>query len=157
LNTFNSSDEEAAMSIRSYYRWAMAMPVVLPLLATGVLMVSPRDGDLGIILFYLFGSLVIGGGPYLLFAAGFLLWTRGRSDGEIRRVVLLSPLVFTGVMTVCLALFVAVDSGSANGDFLGASTAFGVVFGYAYVLLAEIGRLMLRPSPTPVAAGIAAA
>jgi hypothetical protein len=144
------------MTTRTYYRAALLLPLVVPgLFAVGLLLEDKPPLLLGIWV-YLFGSLLIGGFPYVLFAAGFLFWSRGRSDAQLRRAVLLAPLVYAGLLMVCTVAFLAVDGTLASGwDGFWALGGFGVAFGYVYVLLAELGRLLLRPAPTaavPVAA-----
>lgn len=145
------------MSIKSYYRWALALPLLLPVLATPLLMADDRLPDvLGAVLMFLFYSMLIGGIPYLLFATGFLLWMRRASDDRVRTAVLLSPLLYTLVLLAWLAAFTPFDG--PFGDSLGALgvfAAFGVSFGYWYVALAELGRLLVRPGAgrmTPAAA-----
>lgn len=138
------------MSVRSYYRWALLLPLAVPLLAHGVTMLENAPALLIVIVFYTYAALVVGGIPYLLFAMGFLLWTRGRADDEVRRAVLLAPVVYTALLTVCLVLILAFDSGLAGGGGLLAGAAtFGLGFGYAYVALAEVGRVLLRPGRIP--------
>jgi FtsH-binding integral membrane protein len=139
------------MSIRSYYRWALLLPIVLPLVAYGVILLAPRQGDAA--LYFLYASLWIGGAPYVLFATALLVWSRGRADEEMRRAILLSPIVFTALLMVCLTLFLLVDARlGSNLDFLAVSAGFGLAFGYGYVALAELGRLILRPGPAASAA-----
>jgi len=134
------------MSIRSYYRWALLLPLAVPLVASALLLFPERPLADAVVL-YLYWSLMIGGAPYLLFATGFLLWSRGRSDGELRRAVLVSPLVYAAVLTASLAVFLAVDAGLGNNlEFLAGMAGFGIAFGYGYVLLAEVGRRILHPA-----------
>jgi hypothetical protein len=147
------------MSIGSYYRGALVLPLLLPALTLPVSLLDVRVPDgLGVVAFLLYWSLLIGGIPYVLFAAGFLLWSRGRSDGEVRRAILLSPLSYAAVLMVCVVGFFAVDSSAFWNDVddVGTLGVVAVLFGYAYVLLAELGRVLLRPgqpapAPQPVA------
>lgn len=133
------------MSVRGYYRWALLLPVALPVLMLPAFALE-FDVLTGVAL-WLGWSLLFGGVPYLLFAMGFLLWTRGRTDAQVRLGILLSPPAYVAVLVPCLALFLAVD-GNLSGSlgFLGMVAAFGLGFGYGYVTLAEIGRLLLRPA-----------
>lgn len=141
------------MSIRSYYRRALVLPLLLPALTLPLVLLEVRVPDgLGLAAFLLYWSLLIGGIPYVLFAAGFLLWSRGRSDGEVRRAILLSPMVYAAVLMVCAVGFLAIDSSVFwnNVDDVGTLGVTAVLFGYAYVLLAELGRVLLRPGqPAP--------
>jgi surface polysaccharide O-acyltransferase-like enzyme len=135
------------MSIKSYYRWALALPLLLPALATPLLMADDRlPGVLGAVVMYLFYSMLIGGIPYLLFATGFLLWMRRAPDDRVRTAVLLSPLLYTLVLLAWLAAFLPFDGPIGDSlAALGVFAAFGVSFGYWYVALAELARLLLCP------------
>jgi hypothetical protein len=133
------------MSVRSYYRRALLLPIAVPVLAYPAFLLG-SDVLAGMAL-WLWWSIVFGGVPYALFALGFLLWTRGRTDAEVRRGILLAPLAYVAVLVPCMAVFLAVDGGFAPG-FLGMIAAFGLAFGYGYVALAEIGRLLFRPGST---------
>ncbi len=136
------------MSIQSYYRRALALPVVVPALVSMLLLLETRlPPDVGVVVFLLYWSLLIGGVPYVLFAVGFVLWARGRSDRELRRGMLLAPLVYALVLVVCVMVVFALD-GSLSTEQVGMMGAFGVLFGYGYVILAEVGRVLLRPEPS---------
>lgn len=142
------------MSVQSYYRGALLLPLVVPALFSALLLLGDRlPPGLAGITFLLYWSLLIGGIPYLVFAGGFLLWARGRSEREVRRGILLSPLVYAPLLMICLFGFVAVDGTLGNGaQGLWMLGAFGVLFGYGYVLLAELGRVLIRPgTPAPAA------
>lgn len=140
------------MSLKTYYRRALLLPVVLPFLAYPLLLLGDGVGSGTIMLQY---SLVIGGIPYLLFAGGFLLWMRGRTERAVHVGILLSPLVYAMVMMTCLTVFLGADGMFQSGlEMLGIAGAFSLLFGYAYVALAEAGRVLLRrrgasPEPAP--------
>jgi hypothetical protein len=139
------------MSVKGYYRRALVLPLLVPALASPLALLELK-GALGAALFFLFWSVVIGGVPYLLFATGFLLWMRRVPDERVRIGILVSPLVYTGVLIVCLTLFLLVDGGlDSSSDSLGAFALFGVVIGYVYVALAEAGRAFLQPAIVPAA------
>lgn len=134
------------MSVRSYYRWALALPLLVPALAWPLTLLNPLPGGLAVVAMFLFWSMLVGGVPYVLFAAGFLLWMRGRSDDRVRRAILAAPLLFAVWLAICLTAFLAVDGTLARSrESLGMITVFGLLFGYAYVGLAELGRALLRP------------
>lgn len=134
------------MSIRSYYRWALLLPLVLPLISFGVIQLWPRQGSA--VAYMVYGSLWVGGVPYVLFALGLLAWSRGRTDDQMRRAILLAPPIFTAVLLVCLVVFQVVDGNLSRGtDFFATAAGCGLAFGYGYVALAELGRLLLRPHP----------
>ncbi len=148
---------EAAVSIQSYYRRVLALPVLVPALASVLLLLDNRlPPDLGVVVLFLYWSLLVGGIPYLLFAGGFVVWARGRTDREVRGGILLSPLLYAPLLMLCVAGFLLVD-GSAGSNLRAIATlgACGVLFGYGYVILAELGRVLLRPGtpaePRPAA------
>jgi hypothetical protein len=139
--------KEAAMSLKTYYRRALLLPVVLPFLVYPLLLLSDGVASIAIMLQY---SLVIGGVPYLLFAGGFLLWMRGRTEREVHVGILLSPLVYALVMMACLAAFLGADGKFQSGlEMFGIAGGFSLLFGYGYVALAEAGRVLLRPGGAP--------
>jgi hypothetical protein len=151
LNAFNNPPLEALMSVKGYYRWALLLPLLVPALASPLALLEPK-GVLGAVWFFLFWSLVVGGVPYLLFVTGFLLWMRRVPDERVRMGILVSPLVYTGVLISCVTLFLLVDGALAgSSDSLGGFALFAVVIGYVYVALAEAGRALLRPAPAPAA------
>lgn len=132
------------MSVKSYYRWALVLPLLLPALAWPLALFNPLPPVLAAVAMYLFWSVLIGGVPYLLFAVGFLLWTRDASEGRVRTGILLSPLVYTAVLMACFTALQAVEGDTpSSGDSLLFFAVFGLLFGYAYVGLAEVGRMLL--------------
>jgi hypothetical protein len=144
------------MTTRTYYRAALLLPLAVPALFATTLLLDDRTPLLAGIFMYLYGSVLLGGIPYLLFAGGFLLWSRGRSDREVRGAVLLAPIVYSALLMLCFLAFLATDGTFGNGwGGLWALGGLGVAFGYAYVLLAELGRLLLRPVPTAAAPAVA--
>jgi hypothetical protein len=148
LNVFNTSAGGFLMPVKNYYRWALLLPLAVPALASLLLLVEPRSPGLGLVLMYLFWSLLIGGVPYLLFAAGFVVWMRRAPEHRLRAGILLSPLIYAAVLLVCFTLFLVVDGTLVNSvEFLGTLAIFAVLFGYAYVALAEAGRALLGAAP----------
>ncbi|HVH11973.1 MAG TPA: hypothetical protein VM759_02920 [Longimicrobium sp.] len=139
------------MTIRNYYRAALLLPLAVPAFFSLGLLVEHKPALLDGIMFYLYGSLLFGGIPYVLFAAGFLRWMRGRTAREVRTAILIAPVVYAVVLMLCLLVFLLVDGTlGQNWNTIWSMGGFGVVFGYAYVLLAELGRLILRPGYTLV-------
>lgn len=137
------------MTLRNYYRIALLLPVAIPAALSPLMLLDGGPLLLRGLLVYLYGSLLIGGIPYVLFALGFLLWMRGKPDAQVRRAVLVSPLVYTAVLVAGYFAFLWLDGTLGNGeDAAAALIGFGVAFGYAYVAIAELGRLILRPGET---------
>jgi hypothetical protein len=145
---------EAAVSIQTYYRRVLVLPVLMPALASALLLLGELPPGLGVVVFVLYWSLLLGGVPYLLFAGGFMLWARGRTDRQVRTGILLAPLVYAPLLMACFVAFLAVDGTFGNGGVEGTLElgGFAVLFGYGYVVLAELGRVLLRlglPTPAP--------
>lgn len=129
------------MTVQDYYRRALFLPLAVPVLAMPLLLMGEGTATIAVMLQY---QVMIGGIPYLLFAGAFLLWSRGRSDGQVRRAILLSPLVFAGmIMVLCLCL--ALVAGSVWLVMMMILVAYALGLGYGYVVLAELGRLLVRP------------
>lgn len=144
LNVFNSPPLEGPMPLKSYYRWALLLPVVVPALTLPLIPVVDSLPPLAVVaLIYLWWSMLLGGIPYLLFAGAFLAWMREQPDARVRRGILLAPIAYVLVLAVCTALFLVVD-GTFSWETLGLVAAFGLAFGYAYVAIAEGGRLLVR-------------
>ena len=140
------------MSVRSYYRWALALPLLVPALALPLTLLNPLPGGLALVAMFLYRSVLIGGVPYVLFAAGFLLWMRGRPDEQVRTGIQVAPLVYAIWLAVCFTIFLAVDSTVANSrDSIVMLAICGLLFGYGYVGLAELCRALLRPGAAPAA------
>jgi hypothetical protein len=134
------------MSIKSYYRWALLLPLAVPAIASPLLLVQSMPPLLAAVVWFLFWSVLIGGIPYVVFATAFLLWMRRLPEHRVRTCILFSPLVYAAVLLTCLTLFLLVDGALASStDSLGMIVTFGLLFGYGYVGLAELGRAILRP------------
>ena len=140
------------MTVRSYYRWALALPLLVPALAWPLTLLNPLPGGLAVVAMFLYWSVLVGGVPYVLFAAGFLLWMRGRPDDQVRTGIQVAPLVYAIWLTVCGTVFLAIDGAVASSrDSIGMIAVCGLLFGYGYVGLAELGRVLLRPGTAPAA------
>ena len=140
------------MSIQTYYRRALVLPFAVPALLCLFLLLPERwvPAVPGFVMMVLFYSVVLGGMPYLLFAAGFLLWSRDKDARRVHAAALLAPLVYAAVLMVCGFLVVLATGADATAlEEIPMLGACGVGFGYFYVLLAELGRVLLRPGPAP--------
>lgn len=136
------------MSIQNYYRWSLLLPIALPGVSLLLGLVDePRiPGGVGVFLTFLFYSMLIGGIPYVLFAIGFLLWSRGRDADSVRTAARVSPFLYTVVLMACFVAFAAWngDLGSdRTGEAMATIGGFALVFGYGYVALAELVRHLL--------------
>lgn len=131
------------MTVRGFVRWALAAPVIVPLLAYPLLFVERDPFDaIGQLLV---GSAVAGLAPYAVFAVAFAAWTRERTPEQVERAALVAPLLFLFPFTLFWLLLVPVRGGTGAGPMLIGLGAFAVVVGYAYVLLADVlYRLLAR-------------
>jgi hypothetical protein len=140
------------MTVQDYYRRTLFLPLAVPVLATPLLVMGERAATIAVMLQY---QVAIGGIPYLLFAGGVLLWSRGRSDGQVRGAILLSPFVLAGMIMVLCLCFAAVG-GAIWLSMMSILMGYALGFGYGYVALAELGRVLMRPRtepPGPLPAG----
>lgn len=138
------------MTLRNYYRAALALPLVVPLLLLPAARVAGRTSLVGELASLLLYSLLLGGVPYLGFLAWELRRMIGRTDAEQVRAVWTAPLRFGYWLGACWAAVMvgvlalegefALTGGLAFGVFM---TMMGVGFGYAYVSVAELGRGLL--------------
>jgi hypothetical protein len=139
------------MTVRSYVRWVLAAPVILPLLAIPLLFAGrdPVDAAGQVLV----GSLVAAAAPYLVFAAAFAAWTRGRTAAEVERAAWVAPLLFLLPFTGFWLVLVTARGGSGAWGMVMALSGFAVAAGYAYVLAADLlyrllrRRGLVRPGP----------
>jgi uncharacterized membrane protein len=130
------------MTVRSYVRWALAAPVILPLLAIPLLTVERDPVDaIGQVLV---GSAVAGLAPYLVFAVAFAAWTRGRTPAEVERAAWLAPLLFLLPFTAFWLVLVVARGGSGALPMVMGLSVFAVAVGYAYVIAADLLYRLLR-------------
>lgn len=148
------------MTEKSYYRWALA----LPLLVHGIVALVPGPFQgIGA------ASVYFGGIPYLVWA-GIMAWATGGMDlPRLRRAVLLAPLGFLLIFGIfyylALLPMLLPDSGqehaeslgsrlvSATREGLGVFSIYILVIGYVWVLLIRLGwrvwALVRRTSAHP--------
>lgn len=50
-------------------------------------------------------SLIVGGVPYLLLVVPLLWWSRNKTEGEVRKALLLSPVLMLIPLALCYAVF----------------------------------------------------
>ena len=128
------------MTVAAFFRWALALPLVLPLLALPLALVRNEVGGLG---FLLLMSLVLGGVPYLIFAGLLLWWSRGKSEAQLKRAGLLAPFLMLPVYWLVLAIDALVTRQIVQeltnlGNLMFTLSLFLLAFGYAYVVLAVV-------------------
>jgi hypothetical protein len=139
------------MTTRTFIRWVLAAPVIVPMLAFPLLYVErdPVDGSGQVLV----GSAVAGLIPYLVFAAGFAAWTRDRAPREVERAAWRAPLLFLPLFAVFWLLLVTVRGGTGAMPMVVMLSLFAVGVGYVYVLVTDVlyrvleRRGVIRPGP----------
>ena len=130
------------MTPRTYYRLSLGLPLMVPLAAIAILAVYGVSGapdpprEVGLTLFFLAGSLFVGGLPYAMVAVSLAIAMERWSLTTIRIVSFVTPAVFA----VIAGLLGAAMLPRGAAMFAGCAIAFG----YAYVLLAHTGYAVLR-------------
>lgn len=123
------------LTSRRYFLASLALPLVAPLVAASLVFVTASELAAGFAAIFLF-SLLIGGVPYLIFVAGVLLWSRGRSDSAIRKLSFIAPLLF--VLVTAAISPVALLFGLPLREipvFIAAFAFYALIFGYLYVFI----------------------
>jgi len=136
------------VTLRAYYRRALLLPVVVPLLfAPGLWFADRLPLGLGVLLVSLLVSPLVGGVPYLIFVLLLRRRTRGWPDGRLRRIALVAPLLFAPLLAAVLLPAAWFERGSfwSAAELVGGwCVPLALVLGYAYVAIAEAGRLVLE-------------
>src|SRR5918993_3410861 len=99
------------MTSKRYFQISLLLPIAAPLVSLSFagLFASPSPGPAPgwrVVLLLLFGSLLFGGVPYILFAAGLLFWMRGKGAREVQRMTYVAPLLFIPVFVSCAVALV---------------------------------------------------
>lgn len=143
---------------RTYFRWAFALPLVLPAVIFSIATLTQQiaDTDEPTVLLhaagFLIAPLLVAGIPYVFFYAGMLWWSRSKTADDLWRFAWLSPMIFAVFFAVLFVTFgVLVQSGGGmswlTGDGpkgTGIFVLFCLGFGYGYVTLIQGGYFLLR-------------
>lgn len=136
------------MKLRAYYGRTLLLPIAVPLLfAPGLLFTDRMPLLAQVLLVSLVASPVYAALPYLLFVVLVRRWTHGRPERRLRTVALLAPLLFAPVLAAALlpVMWLRRDGfWSAVELVVGWIVPFAVALGYAYVAVAEAGRVVLE-------------
>jgi hypothetical protein len=127
-----------------YYRWAVALPIVLPLLAYPIGWHTSRGGVVEWVAILIVLSGIAGGPPYVPFICGLLWCLRGRTVATYRNASLMAPLLFAPVFVLyllVLAYFRPSPEPFLENVVFYLRYVFGV--GFAYVALVNAFRLGL--------------
>ena len=136
------------MTSKRYFQISLLLPIAVPLVSLFFASPGPLRGW-RVVLLLLFGSLLLGGIPYLLFAAGLLFWMRGKSAREVQRMTYVAPLLFIPVFVSCavaLAILELILSGTnkVEAGLVLLSCALILIFGYVYVLAVNVSHAILK-------------
>lgn len=120
---------------RHYFQASLVLPLVVPLvLALTAFLTSSQviDGFAAVFMF----SLMLGGIPYLIFAAGVLIWSRSRPASAIRRLSYFAPvlLVIGTDLLSLMALFFGISPREVLA-FVVIFSSYALIFGYLYVFI----------------------
>jgi hypothetical protein len=155
------------MSTRVYYRLSLALPFVLPAVTSAVvylLDVGNAPGVLAlvwIVWIVLLSSLIYGGVPYAILAAGLLWWSRGKNEERLLGSLYLAPVVMLPLLwlyqiiqgAILMIRGATVETyGQSAGEYLVAPLGGSLLYlsgcviglGYAYVALAIAGLALLK-------------
>jgi len=129
----------ASMTERSYYKWAVAFPVVVGTLWV-VLSGPTNPGERLIRQFFVWSTLV----PYAVFAIGFAGWSIEQPTRRIRKAFLLSPLVFSVMVSAVAYPVVLLLFRASYGEMVMGLAPFCLIVGYGCVGLAFAILLAFR-------------
>ena len=134
-----------------YFRWSIWSPVLIPIIWLGTLYVARGVGmrpGVGTVASVLFMSALIGGVPYLVFAA-ILAWKLRRAPLiKLQRFSLLAPLAYAALLFLIVAAASLLDL-SRYGilqPFVPALyyAGWAIAVGYIYVAVVHIMYFVLR-------------
>ena len=132
------------MNVRTFYRAATWLPLLLPALAALVVHgadIRPGDDWYGKILQVLLISGVYGGVPYALLAIWGTWWIDRRPEAQIRHLALRAPLLMLVVWLVFSAVLgVLAREARMFLALFGLGAAASLMLGYLYVGLVFILR-----------------
>jgi len=127
------------MNIIRAYKLSLLLPIIVPILFVPTLLFIRSLGESGaIVLMTILTSLIYGGIPYLILAGILLFWMHGKDETQIRRILLLSPLLMLVIFQVFAGLWIAFFSEATPkiNQFIGSLvllSPFVLLFGYIYV------------------------
>jgi len=128
----------------TYYRWAAALPILVPLVAYLLYRDRPAISLVDRVTIPLYVSGIVAGPLYIPFATALFWWLRGQPVAQYRRASWIAPVLFIPLFLLYL-LAVRWWTGSTE-PLAGMLIFYGVVvllFGYGYVLLIHAGRYVL--------------
>jgi len=129
-----------AMKAKRYFQISLFLPLIVPSVCGLIVLVTGKWGSMmdGSLVYELMGvlwfSLLYGGGPYLVFLAGALIWSRHETVERIQGFTFVAPLIYALILGASVILFclITVDADGMSDAF--PFGLFGIVFGYLYVI-----------------------
>ena len=135
------------MTVRTFYRLSLTLPVLVPAALIAALFVAPTlvlwlgNSTSPMALGVLTYSLIYGGAPYVALAL-WAAWSFGeKTEAQIRRLILTLPLLMEGVAVACFATVAAANGVLGRADtLLTVGFVASIVLGYAYVAIVSVIR-----------------
>ena len=129
----------AKMRITTLYRCLLTLPLLVPglLLPLRQFQLSPQWLDVFISVGFL--SLLVGGIPYALLAAGLLWWMHRKTERQIRVAMFIAPVLMVPLIGLMIVSVVALEGAPFDSDILTAwmvYSGYALAVGYFYVALA---------------------
>ena len=127
------------MNVTRAYKLSLLLPIIVPaLFAPALFFIRSLTEGAATVLMVIMTSVIYGGIPYLILVGLLLRWMRGRNEAQIRRALILSPLLMLVIFQVVAGVWVAFFSEARPriNQFMGSLivlTPFVLLFGYAYV------------------------
>lgn len=127
------------MSTTLAYKWSLAIPIILPMLLFPVMYSGANLPEwLETVVAVIVWSGLLGGIPYAIVAVLLLLWARSRGEAQIRRGLLLSPLIMLLVFGAFLGIVRLLQNlkgleGLHYREVMAFSIPCILILGYVYV------------------------
>ena len=144
------------MTYRTYYRLALLLPFVFPLLLGPFHSHTPITNNysfiniastIRIISMY---SILYGGIPYIILVGFMLFWISNKNERQVRKIFYFLPVLFIPVFSTFLLLFFIIMDGHLTASLKaipGLTYAFGIwilIVGYFYIALIQCTYLILK-------------
>lgn len=128
------------MTSKRLFQFSLALPLIPPILMIPLWIVREsinENSAFALVPIFIAYSGIVGGIPYLILAATLLLWMRNQELASIRQALLASPFLMLPIFAACLGIYtIAFERNPSFREYLFAlvfSSAFIIIFGYAYV------------------------
>jgi hypothetical protein len=132
------------LTTKSFYQGSLLLPLVVPLIAYGILRWTEPSEDLGMFLGVLVVSLYAAGLPYTVLAVALLWWGRAKTAADFRSAAFWSPFMLVPIFLIYIVLASGSFEGVADLGNIVFTTFFILVIGYLYVFAVDWTAEMLR-------------